>query len=187
MGLKGLLLTTSSISLLLGIGSCTASFLLPDPSPSTDWSISNGMHKWDSMKDQYPYLITPDWCEEMAMPQDGGYSEVTCYTLSGEKRNQNVYDSVRCIFEAEAQGLATSCELKPNSKSVNKYKVGKWKRFFGNDTHLPEEQFIIHIRNNLDGWGLILIFIITPISVLLFLIAALTSGRKKKIQTDDKS
>ena len=128
--LKGLLLTTSSISLLLGIGSCAASSLLPDPSPSTDWSISNGMYQWDSMKEQYPYLKTPDWCEEMAMPQDGGYSEVTCYVLSREKSNQNIYDSVRCIFEAEEQGIATSCKLKPNSKSVSTYEAGKWKRFF---------------------------------------------------------
>ena len=59
------------------------------------------------------------------------------------------------------------------------------KDFSGNDTRLPEEQFIIDAQNNLNGWGLILIFITTPILFLSFLITALTSGGKKKIQTDD--
>ena len=184
---KRFLLATSSISFLIGIGSCAASFLVPSPSPNTDWTVSNGMNKWDSMKDQYTFLKTPDWCEEMALPQDGGYSEVTCYFISSKKQDQNTYDSVRCIFEAEDQGIATSCELRQNSRSISTYEAGKWKRFFGTDTLLPAEQFFIDLEGKLSGWGLFLVFISTPTLLILFLITAVASGRKKKIQSGDNT
>jgi len=178
--MKKQLLVGSVASLLLGLGSCTASFIIPDPSPNTNGSVSNGMRRWNDINSTYKKFKRPDWCEELIGRGDA-IMDTTCYIPSYQTQGKQTYDIVWCTFRTGDP----SCEYKKDGRSIDLNQAGKLKRFFGEEELLPEEKLLNDIRFASMSSGVILLFVVTPAIFLAYILALVT--RKKETSASHKN
>jgi len=158
------------VSLCLGLGACTAGFLLPNSSPVSDWDdVTNGMSFWDDwMKNEFPYKSDPDWCESK---HDffGESHSVDCYILLQEKSGEYVYGMASCYKDFDRERI---CRFKQNQKRLTAYQVGKYKRFFGREDLLPQEELNLDVRAFLFVVGFVLVVLVAPLCMALLALFA---------------
>jgi hypothetical protein len=149
------LLKLFAYSSLIGLSSCTSTFIVNDKNPSPSyllWNSEPGLDIWSIERaDNYTYESNePEWCHKQQAWVDGNYYELECYFKTRKDvsvpSNYSTYRVDRFRYSENENGIYSLNFDMSEKKSISNDEAGKWRRFFGEEDLLPIENTLQQIN-----------------------------------------
>ncbi len=164
-----------AVSASIGLTFCSIQVEDPNPRPSDMAnSITNGMNLWGDIEPLVKNKKRPAFCIKSKGRIDGPIFSVKCSQLIEKEPQISTYSVFTCSHYPHQHSQGTyspenlNCKQSATIESFEEPENGKLIRYFGDGEPLEVEKNLTKKKGDLQSIGAVLIFYVSPLTLLLF-------------------